>query len=156
MILAPWKKSYDNLQCVKKQKSIQSKLKSSQWSSMNHKDGWCFQNVVLEKILESPLDSKEVKPVNLWEIDPEYSLEGLVLKLKLQHFGHLMQRLTHWKRPWCWERLMTEGEEGNRGLDGWMAIPTHGHEFEQTPGDTEGQWSLACCSPWGHNESDTA
>ena len=74
--------------------------------------------------LLSPLDSKEVKPVNLWEIDPGYSLEGLMLKLKLQHFGHLMQRLTHWKRPWCWERLMAGGEEGNRGLDGWMAIPT--------------------------------
>ena len=47
-------------------------------------------NVVLKKILESPLDSKEIKPSILKEINPEYSLEGLTLRLKLQHFGHLM------------------------------------------------------------------
>ena len=47
---------------------------------------------MLEKILESPLNSKEVQPVHIKEISPEYSLEGLMLKLKLQYFGHLMQR----------------------------------------------------------------
>ena len=47
--------------------------------------------MVLEKTLQSPLDCKEIKPVNLKEINPEYSLEGLMLKLKLQYFGHLMQ-----------------------------------------------------------------
>ena len=47
---------------------------------------------MLKKTLKSPLDSKEIKLVNLKEINPEYSLEGLMLKLKLQHFGHLMQR----------------------------------------------------------------
>ena len=48
--------------------------------------------LVLEKTLESPLDCKEIQPVHLKEISPEYSLEGLMLKLKLQYFGHLMQR----------------------------------------------------------------
>ena len=48
--------------------------------------------MVLEKTLESPLDSKEIKLVNLKEINPEYSLEGLMLKLKLQCFGHLIRR----------------------------------------------------------------
>ena len=48
--------------------------------------------MVLEKTLESPLDCKEIKLVNLKEINPEYSLEGLMLKLKLQYFGHLMRR----------------------------------------------------------------
>ena len=48
--------------------------------------------MVLEKTVESPLDSKEIKAVNPKEINPEYSLEGLMLKLKLQYFGHLMQR----------------------------------------------------------------
>ena len=48
--------------------------------------------MVWEKALESPLDSKEIKPVNPNEINPEYSLEGLMLKLKLQYFGHLMQK----------------------------------------------------------------
>ena len=47
---------------------------------------------MLEKTLESPLDSKEIKPVNAKEISPEYSLEGLMRKLKFQYFGHLMQR----------------------------------------------------------------
>ena len=48
--------------------------------------------MVLEKTLESPLDSKEILPVNLKDISPEYSLEGLMLKLKVQYFGHPMQR----------------------------------------------------------------
>ena len=48
--------------------------------------------MVLEKTLESPLDCKEIQPVHPKEISPEYSLEGLMLKLKLQYFGHLMQR----------------------------------------------------------------
>ena len=52
----------------------------------------CFRIVVLEKTLESPLDSKEIKLVNSKDFCPEYSLEGLMLKLKLQYFGHLMQR----------------------------------------------------------------
>ena len=55
-------------------------------------ENWCFLTVVLEKILESPLDSKESKQVNPKEINPEYSLERLMLKLKFQYFGHLIQR----------------------------------------------------------------
>ena len=58
----------------------------------------------------------------LKEISPEYSLEGLMLKLKLQYLGHLMQRAESLKRPWCWERLRAEGED--RGWDGWMASLT--------------------------------
>jgi len=52
---------------------------------------WCFWIVVLEKTLESPLNSKEIKPVNPKEIKPEYALEGLMLKLKFQYLGHLMR-----------------------------------------------------------------
>ena len=51
-----------------------------------------FEMVVLEKTLENPLDSKEIQPSILKEISPEYSLEALMLKLKVQYFGHLMQR----------------------------------------------------------------
>ena len=63
---------------------------------LDHKEGWvqknsCFWTVVLEKTLESPLTSKEIKPVNPKGINAEYSLKGLMLKLKLQYFGHLMQ-----------------------------------------------------------------
>ena len=50
--------------------------------------------MVLEKTLESPLDCKEIQPVHLKEISPEFSLEGLMLKLKLQYFGHLVQRVS--------------------------------------------------------------
>ena len=57
-------------------------------------------------------------------LSPEYLLEGLMLKLKLQYFGHSFKDLTHWKRPWCWERLMAGGEGDDRGWDGWMASPT--------------------------------
>ena len=49
---------------------------------------------------------------------------GLTLKLKLQYFGHLMRKLTHWKRPWCWEGLGAGGEGDDRGWDGWMASLT--------------------------------
>ena len=61
---------------------------------------------------------------DIQEISPEYSLEGLMLKLKLQYFGHLMRRTAHWKRPWCWERLKAGGEGDDRGWNGWMASPT--------------------------------
>ena len=52
-----------------------------------------LSNCILEKTLENPLDSKEIKPVNPKAINPEYSLEGLLLTLKLQYFGHLMRRV---------------------------------------------------------------
>ena len=83
---------------------------------------WCFWTVVLEKTLESPLDSKEIHQLIPKEISPEYSLEGLMLKLKLQYFGHLMQRTDSFKKkPWCGEWLKA-GREGNDiGWDGWMA-----------------------------------
>ena len=55
--------------------------------------------MVLEKILASPLDCKEIKPVSPKGISPEYALEGLMLKLKLQNFGHVIKVLTRWKRP---------------------------------------------------------
>ena len=70
---------------------------------------WCFWTVVLEKALESPLDCKEIQPSILKEISLEYSLEGLMLKLKLQYFGHLMQRTD------SFEKTLTMGKiEGRR------------------------------------------
>ena len=64
---------------------------------LNHKKGWalknwCFRIVVMEKTLESPLDSRRSNKSILKEISPEYSLEGLIMKLKFQYFDHLMQR----------------------------------------------------------------
>ena len=76
--------------------------------------------MVWEKILRVPWTTRRSNQSILKEISPEYSLEGLMLKLKLQYFGHLCEELTHWKRLWCWERLKAGGEEDDRmrWLDG--------------------------------------
>ena len=84
---------------------------------------WCWR-----RLLRVPWIAKRSNQSILKEINPEYSLEGLTLKLKLwpyyENFGHLMWRVSLLKRPWCWERLKARGEGDNRGWDGWMALPT--------------------------------
>ena len=65
--------------------------------------------MVLEKTLESPLDCEEIQPVHPKEISPEYSLEGLMLKMKLQYFGHLMRRIDSFEKT-----LMLGKTEGGR------------------------------------------
>ena len=71
--------------------------------------------MVLEKTLESPSDSKEIHQSILKEISPEYSLEGLMLQLKLQYFGHLMGRTDSFEKTLMLERLKAEGEGDDRG-----------------------------------------
>ena len=93
---------------------------------LDHKEGralknWCFQTVVLEKTLESPVDCKEIKPVKPKEINPEYSLERLMLKLKLQYFGHLMRRTDLLEKTLMLGKIEGGRRRGNRGWDGWMA-----------------------------------
>ena len=106
---------------------------------------------MLEKTLESPLDSKEIQ---LKEISPGCSLEGLMLKLKLQYFGHLMSRVDSLEDTDAWrdwgkdEKGTTEDE-----MAGWHHR-LDGHEFEQTPRVGDGQGGLACCDSWGHRELD--
>ena len=80
---------------------------------------WCWR-----RFLRVPWMVRRSNESILKKINPKYSLKGLMLKLKLRYFDHLMQRTTHWKRPWCWERLKTEGEGKYRGWDGWMASLT--------------------------------
>ena len=87
------------------------------WALQN----WCFWTAVLEKTLESPLDFKEIKPVNpkgnqSWIFIGRTDAETETPKL--------CEELTHWKIPWCWERLKTEGERDHREWDGWMASLT--------------------------------
>ena len=67
-----------------------------------------------EKTLESPLDCKEIKPVNLKEINPEYSLEGLMLKLKLQYSGHLLRRADSLEKTPMLGKTEAEGQGGGR------------------------------------------
>ena len=79
---------------------------------------WCWR-----KLFRVSWTARKSNQSILKEISPEYSLEGLMLKLKLQYFGHLMQRTDSLKRLWCWERLKAGGEGDNRGWDGWMESP---------------------------------
>ena len=111
----------------------------------------CFQNVVLEKTFESPMGSKEIKPVN-----PKGNQPWMFIGMTDAEAGAPI----HWPpdvKSWLigkdpdsgkdWrqkEKGMTEGEMV--GWHHWL----NGHEFEQAPGDGEGQGSLVCCSPWGH------
>ena len=79
--------------------------------------------MVLEKTLESPLDCKEIKPI-VNEINPEYSLEGLILKLKLQSSGHLMRRPDSLEKTLMLGKIEGKRRRGDREWDGWMASPT--------------------------------
>ena len=80
-----------------------------------------------------------------------------MLKLKLQYFGHLMRRADSLEKTLMLGKM--EGGREEKGtteheMVGWHHL-LNGYQFGQSPGDTEGQGSLACCSPWGHKESDT-
>ena len=80
---------------------------------------WCWR-----RLLRVPWTARRSNQSILMEISPEYSLEGLILNLKLQYFGHLMQRTDSLENPWCWESLKAGGEGDNRGWVGWIASPT--------------------------------
>ena len=111
---------------------------------------WCWR-----RLLRVPWTARISNQSILKEIGPEYSLEGLMFKLKLQYFGHLMRRAESFEKT-----LMLGKIEGRkkRGPEVEMVGWHHrfsGHEFEQAPGVGDGQGDLACCSPWGHKKSDT-
>jgi len=116
---------------------------------------WCFQTVVLEKTLESPLDSKEIKPVNPKGNQPwifigrtEAEAEAPIIwppDVKSWLIGKDLDAGKDW------------GQEEKGAIEDEMVGRHHqlnGHEFEQTPRDSEGQGSLACCSPWSCKETD--
>ena len=144
-------------------KSWKTEVRTANWSSRfrrkNRIELWpvkcpnpltCFLTYLLTYCHMGQLNQSILR-----EINPEYSLEELMLRLKLQYFGHLMRRTDSLERPCCWERLKTGGEGATEdetvGCHHWL----EGREFEQLLGDSEGQGSLACYSPWGHKESDT-
>ena len=108
---------------------------------------WCCR-----KLQRVPWTARRSKQSILREINPKYS-KWLMLKLKLQYFGHWCEQLTCWKSPWGWERLRAEGEEGVRGWDSWDH-QCNRHELGQTSVDNKGQKGLLCCSPWGLKDSD--
>ena len=118
------------------------------WSPKN----WCFWTVVLEKILIVLWTARSKQSV-LKKINPEYSLEGLMLKL--QYFGHLMQRTNSLEKTLMLGKIEAGGEGGNRGWDSWMASPTQRTWVWVNSGSWHGQGGLVCYSPWIRKESDT-
>ena len=123
---------------------------------LDYKESWA-QNCELwcwRRLLRVPWTARRSNQSILKEISPEYSLEALMLKLKLQYFGHLMQRNDSFEnadsgKDWSQEKKgMTEDEvvEWHHQLNG--------HEFDLTLGVGDGQGGLVCCSPWGRRESD--
>ena len=88
---------------------------------------WCWRG-----LLRVPWTARRSNQSILKEINPEYSLEGLMMKLKLQYFGHLMRTADSFEKTWCWERLEVKGEGSGRGWDSSIASRLNGHELEQT------------------------
>ena len=160
--LAHWKESYDQPRQHIKSRDIANKGPSSQsydfssshvWMwELNRKESWvlknwCFWSVVLEKTLESPLDCKEIKPVNpkgnqSWlftgSTDAEAEIPILwlpVVKNSLIGKDLMLGKIEVKRRGW--QRMR------------WLEDKLNGHEFEQALRVGDGQGSLACCSPWG-------
>ena len=109
---------------------------------------------MLEKTFGSPLACKEIQPVLLKQISPGCSLEGLILKLKLQYFGHLIQRADSFEKT---DAGKDWGQEEKGTTEDKMAGWHHrldGHGFGWTRGVSDGQGGLECCDSWGHKESD--
>ena len=171
-MLTPWKESYDQpRQHINKHRHcFVNKGPSSQgydfssghvwmweldceesWAPKN----WCFWTVVLEKTLESPLTLRRSNQSLLKEVSPEHSLEGLMLKLKLQYFGHLMQRVDSLEKTLMLGGIWGQKEKGTTEdeMTGWHHW-LDAHEFGWTPGVGDGQGGLACCDSWGCKESD--
>ena len=110
---------------------------------------WCWR-----RLLRVPWTTKRTNQSILKEINPEYSLEGLMLKLELQYFGHLMQRAHSLEKTLCWERLKAGGDGDDRGWDGWMASLT---QWIWVSASSRRWWRTGKpgfleSSPWGHKE----
>ena len=112
---------------------------------------WCWGS-----LLRLPWTARRSNQSILKEISPEYSLEGLMLKLKLQYSGHLMQRTDPLEKTLMLGKIeggRRRGSQKMRWFDG--ITDSMDMKFEEAPGVGDGQGGLACCSPWGRKESDT-
>ena len=125
--------------------------------TINKVERWridAFELRCWRKPLRVPQTARRSNKSILKKISPRCSLEGLMLKLKLQYFGHLMWRVDALEKT-----LMLGGIGGKRrrggGWDGWMASLTRWHECEWTPVVSNGQGGLVSCNSWGCKESDT-
>ena len=94
-------------------------IKKAEHQRIDAVELWCWR-----RLLRVSWTARTSYQSILKEISPKYSLEALMLKLKLQFLAIGWEELTHWKRPWCWGRLKAGGEGDSRGWDGWMASMT--------------------------------
>ena len=167
-MLTPWKESYDQpRQHIKKQRYyFANKGPSSQgygfstshvwiWE-LDYKESWvlkywCFWSVVLEKTLKSPLNCKEIQPVH--PKGDQCSLEGLMLKLKLQYFGHLMQRVDSLEKTLMLRKIEGWRRRGRQKMRCWMASPTQWTWVWVNSGSWGWTARAGVLGPWGHKES---
>ena len=112
---------------------------------------WCWR-----RLLRVPWTARRSNQSILKEISLEYSLEGLMLKLKLQYFCHLRQRANSLEKTLMMGKIESRRRKGRQRMR-WLDGITHsdGLEFEQAPGVGDGQGARACCSSWGCKELDT-
>ena len=115
---------------------------------------WCFWTVVLEKTLESPLDCKGINQVNPKGNQPWIFIGRTDAEAEADTLATWCEEPTHWKIPWCWERLRAEEEVSDRGWSGWMASLNQWTWVWANSVDSEGRGILVCCSH-GVEESDT-
>ena len=111
---------------------------------------WCWR-----RLLRVPWTARRSNLSILKETSPKYSLEGLMLKLKLQYFGHLMWRIHSLDKTEAGKDWRQEERETIEEKMIWWLHWLDGHKLEHAPGVGDGQGSLSCCSPWGHKESVT-
>ena len=126
------------------------------WTIKNaeHRRIDAFELQCWRRLLRIPWRARGLNHPILKESNPQYSLKGLILKLKLQYFGHLMQRVDSLEKTLMLGMIEGRGKWGNRGGEVGQHHGFTGFEFKQGLRDGEGQGSLACCCPWGHKESD--
>ena len=110
---------------------------------------WCWR-----RLLRVPWTARRSNQSILKQISPECSLEGLMLKLKLQSFGHLMRRTDSFEKTLILENLRAGVEGDDRGWDGWMAILTQWTWVWINSKSGDGQGGLTCCGSWGYKELD--
>ena len=121
-----------------------------------HKESWALKNWCFWKtLLRVPWTARRSNQSILKEISTEYSLEELMLKLKLQYFGHLMWRVDSFEKTPMLGKIESRRRRGRQRMR-WLGgiIEFNGHQFEQTLGVGDGQGSLVYCRPWVHKESD--
>ena len=160
-MFAPWKKSYDKSRqhikkqiyhFVKKVCIVKDMYGCESWA-MKKAEHWridAFELWCVRRLLRVPWTARRSNQSILKDINPEYLLEELVLKLKLQYFVHLIWKPAHWKRLFCWERLRARKVGGQQRMR-WLDGITNSLDMSLS---SSRRASLVCYSPWDWKESD--